>query len=49
MAVAAEQVGYGIGRIRLRRVADVSAAGIESFALEAVEPGGSVAIDEAVP
>ena len=39
VAVAAEQRGRGIGRIRLRRVKDVSAESLLAFLQEAVEPG----------
>ena len=39
VAVAAEQRGRGIGRIRLRRVKDVSAESLLAFLEEAVEPG----------
>ena len=45
VAVAAEEAGAGIGRIRLRRVPDASAASLEAFILEAVEPGSSVRTD----
>lgn len=43
--VAAEESGAGIGRIRLRRVADASAASLEAFVQEAVEPGSVVRTD----
>ena len=39
VAVAAEQRGRGIGRIRLRRVKDVSAESLLAFLQDAVEPG----------
>ena len=39
VAVAAEKRGRGIGRIRLRRVKDVSAESLLAFLQEAVEPG----------
>ena len=39
VAVAAEQRGRGIGRIRLRRVKDVSAESLFAFLPEALEPG----------
>ena len=45
VAVAAEEAGAGIGRIRLRHVPDASAASLEAFILEAVEPGSSVRTD----
>ena len=47
VAVAAEQRGRGIGRIRLRRVKDVSAESLLAFLQEAVEPGAK--IREATP
>ena len=43
--VAAEEAGAGIGRIRLRRAADASAASLEAFIQEAVEPGSVVRTD----
>ena len=43
--VAAEEPGAGIGRIRLRRVADASAPSLEAFVREAVEPGSVVRTD----
>ena len=42
VAVAAEQRGRGIGRIRLRRVKDVSAESLLAFLQEAVEPGATI-------
>ena len=45
VAVAAEEDGDGIGRIRLRRVPDASAARLEAFILDAVEPGSRVRTD----
>ena len=45
VAVAAEEAGNGIGRIRLRHVPDASAASLEAFILDAVEPGSSVRTD----
>ena len=51
VAVAAEQRGRGIGRIRLRRVKDVSAESLLAFLQEAVEPGAKIHTDagEATP
>ena len=45
VAVAAEQRGRGIGRIRLRRVKDVSAESLLAFLQEAVEPGATIHTD----
>ncbi len=45
VAVAAEEAGAGTGRIRLKRVPDASAASLEAFILEAVEPGSAVRTD----
>ena len=45
VAVAAEQRGRGIGRIRLRRVKDVSAESLLAFLQEAVEPGAKIHTD----
>lgn len=45
VAVAAEERGPGIGRIRLRRVADVSAASLLPFVRSAVAPGATVHTD----
>lgn len=45
VAVAAEENGRGIGRIRLRRIADASAASREPFVEEAIEPGSLVHTD----
>ena len=45
VAVAAEEDGDGIGRIRLRRMPDASAASVEAFILDAVEPGSRVRTD----
>ncbi len=43
--VVAEQRGRGIGRIRLRRVKDVSAESLLAFLQEAVEPGATIHTD----
>lgn len=45
VAIAAEEDGRGIGRIRLRRIADASAASLEAFVRETVEPGSLVHTD----
>ncbi len=43
--VAAEKDGRGIGRIRLRRISDVTKASLHGFIAEAVEPGSTVQTD----
>ena len=45
IVVAAEAVGRGIGRIRMRRIPDASAASLGAFIAEAVEPGTEVHTD----
>jgi transposase-like protein len=45
IVVAAEEDGKGIGRIRMARVPDASAASLESFLLAAIEPGSVVHTD----
>jgi len=45
IAVAAEEVGRGIGRVRLRRIRDASAASLCPFVQDAVEPGSQVRTD----
>jgi transposase-like protein len=45
VAVAAEEDGRGIGRIRLRRVEDVSAESLLPFVRDVVEPGSEVRTD----
>lgn len=45
VAIAAEEDGSGIGRIRLRRVPNVSAESLIPFVEEAVEPGSAVHTD----
>jgi transposase-like protein len=45
VAVAAEEDGRVIGRIRLRRVEDVSARSLLSFVRDVVEPGSEVRTD----
>jgi transposase-like protein len=45
IVVAAQEDGQGIGRIRMRRVPDASAASLHPFVLESVEPGSVVHTD----
>ena len=45
IVVAAEEVGHGIGRIRMRRIPDGSAASLLSFVQEAIEPGTEIHTD----
>ena len=45
IVVAAEEVGRGIGRVRLRRISDASAVSLCPFVQEAVEPGSQVRTD----
>jgi transposase-like protein len=45
IVVAAEEDGKGIGRIRMRRIADASAHSLISFVQESVEPGSVVHTD----
>jgi transposase-like protein len=45
VAVAAEERGKGIGRIRLRRVENASADSLEPFVTDVVEPGSVVHTD----
>jgi transposase-like protein/ribosomal protein L37AE/L43A len=45
IAVAAEEVGRGIGRVRLRRIRDASAASLCPFVQDAVEAGSQVRTD----
>ena len=42
VAVGAEEDGHGIGRIGLRRMPDASAATLEAFTPDAVEPGSRI-------
>jgi transposase-like protein len=46
VAVAAEEVGTRIGRIRMRRIDDASAASLEPFIQASVEPGAVVHTDD---
>jgi transposase-like protein len=45
IVVAAQEEGRGIGRIRMRRIPDVSAASLHPFVVESVEPGSTVRTD----
>jgi len=45
VAIAAEREGKGIGRIRLRRIADASALSLHGFINEAIEPGAKLRTD----
>ena len=42
VVIAAQEDGAGIGRIRMRRVSDASAASLQGFVVDAVEPGSVV-------
>jgi transposase-like protein len=43
--VAAQEDGKGIGRIRLRRIPDLTRASLHGFIAEAIEPGSTVRTD----
>jgi len=45
IVVAAEAVGRGIGRVRMRRIPDASAASLGAFVQDAIEPGSVVLTD----
>ncbi|MBM4340323.1 MAG: IS1595 family transposase [Deltaproteobacteria bacterium] len=45
IVVAAEEDGGGIGRIRLRRIPDLSQASLHGFIAQAIEPGSTVRTD----
>jgi transposase-like protein len=45
IAVAAQEDGRGIGRIRMRRIADASTASLLAFVRDAIEPGSIVHTD----
>lgn len=45
IAVAAQEDGKGIGRIRLRHIADLTKTSLHGFIREAVEPGNTVRTD----
>lgn len=46
VVIAAEKDGQGIGRIRMRRVADGSARSLHGFIREAIEPGSVLLTDD---
>jgi transposase-like protein len=45
IVVAAEEVGRGIGRIRMRRIPNASAVSLGAFGHEAIEPGSEIHTD----
>jgi transposase-like protein len=45
IAVAAEEVGHGIGRIRMRRIPDGSSDSLLAFVQEAITPGAEIHTD----
>jgi transposase-like protein len=45
LAIACEEDGKGMGRIRLRRIKDASAISLETFVAGAIEPGSVVHTD----
>ena len=45
IAVAAEEKGQGIGRIRLRRIADLTKKTLHAYIAESIEPGVTVRTD----
>jgi transposase-like protein len=45
IAVAAEEDGEGIGRIRMIRIPDASAISLRSFILQSIEPGSTIITD----
>jgi hypothetical protein len=45
IAVAAQQDGRGIGRIRLRRLVELTKASVHGFIAQAIEPGSTVVTD----
>lgn len=45
IVVAAEEVGHGIGRIRMRRIPNASAVSLGAFVREVIEPGSEVHTD----
>jgi len=45
IVVAAEEDGKGIGRIRLRRIADTTRVSLHGFIAESIEPGSTVRTD----
>lgn len=49
VVIAAEEEGHGIGRIRLHRVDDASAANLHDFIQQAVNPGSTIHTDGWAP
>ena len=45
VVIAAQEDGAGIGRIRMRRIVDASAASLESFIAETIEPSSMIHTD----
>lgn len=45
IAVAAEEDGAGIGRVRLRRIPDLTKSTLHGFIVQAIEPGSTVRTD----
>jgi len=45
IVVAAEEVGRGVGRIRMRRIPDASADSLQGFITDVIEPGSLVHTD----
>jgi transposase-like protein len=45
IAVGAEEVGKGIGRIRLRRIPNATKSSLHGFIAESIEPGSTVRTD----
>jgi transposase-like protein len=45
VVIAAQEDGFGIGRIRMQRIADASAESLEPFIVENIEPGSVVQTD----
>jgi len=45
IVVAAQEDGMGIGRIRMRQIADASAESLEPFLVESIQPGSVVHTD----
>jgi transposase-like protein len=45
IVVAAEEVGHGIGRIRMHRIPDASADSLQAFIADAIAPGSRVHTD----
>jgi transposase-like protein/ribosomal protein L37AE/L43A len=45
IVVAAEELGHGIGRIRMRRIPDASADTLQAFITDVIQPGSSIHTD----